>query len=256
MPDMDSTLTLPEPVVESAALDFDIGGASAGKQAEYQGDATVVGLDFNLPEAAAAETSASVPPQPEAALGADLDFDIGFDSTPAPAVVEQAPVAEVASADMLDVGSVNDHDLEFDVSLTESTVLGQPMRDPSFDMSSINLDLAEAPAQPVSAPPAPALDDAGSAAFEVAQMSTVVNSDFSEAQLETMVNPQFGSDMDLAPEFDISPNEEVATKLDLAKAYEEMGDLEGARELLQEVLKEGDATQQEKAQAILTKIAV
>jgi pilus assembly protein FimV len=70
-----------------------------------------------------------------------------------------------------------------------------------------------------------------------------------------MVNPQFGSDADLAPEFEISPNEEVATKLDLAKAYEEMGDLEGARELLQEVVKEGDAGQQEKAQALLARIA-
>ena len=33
--------------------------------------------------------------------------------------------------------------------------------------------------------------------------------------------------------------EEVNTKLDLARAYEEMGDLEGARELLQEVQAEG-----------------
>ena len=49
-------------------------------------------------------------------------------------------------------------------------------------------------------------------------------------------------------------NEEVATKLDLAKAYEEMGDFEGASELLQEVLKEGDAAQKERAQAILAKI--
>lgn len=45
---------------------------------------------------------------------------------------------------------------------------------------------------------------------------------------------------------EISSNEEVATKLDLAKAYEEMGDLEGARELLQEVLKEGDVGQRER----------
>lgn len=94
------------------------------------------------------------------------------------------------------------------------------------------------------------------AEFEVAQASTVVNADFASAQLETMVNPQFGADMDLAPEFDITPNEEVATKLDLAKAYEEMGDLEGARELLQEVVKEGDAGQQEKAQALLAKIGL
>jgi pilus assembly protein FimV len=45
--------------------------------------------------------------------------------------------------------------------------------------------------------------------------------------------------------------QEVATKLDLAKAYQEMGDMEGARELLDEVLKEGDTTQQQQAQTML-----
>lgn len=46
--------------------------------------------------------------------------------------------------------------------------------------------------------------------------------------------------------------QEVATKLDLAKAYEEMGDKDGARELLNEVLKEGDAAQQQQANTMLT----
>ena len=48
--------------------------------------------------------------------------------------------------------------------------------------------------------------------------------------------------------------QEVATKLDLAKAYEEMGDKDGARELLGEVMKDGDATQKGQAQQILTKL--
>jgi pilus assembly protein FimV len=48
--------------------------------------------------------------------------------------------------------------------------------------------------------------------------------------------------------------QEVATKLDLAKAYEEMGDKDGARELLNEVMKDGDAAQQGQAQQLLTKI--
>ena len=48
--------------------------------------------------------------------------------------------------------------------------------------------------------------------------------------------------------------QEVATKLDLAKAYEEMGDVEGARELLQEVLAEGDAAQQEQARTLVARI--
>jgi pilus assembly protein FimV len=48
---------------------------------------------------------------------------------------------------------------------------------------------------------------------------------------------------------------DAATKLDLAKAYQEMGDVEGAREILQEVLHEGDDQQKAEAQALLTKLA-
>ena len=46
-------------------------------------------------------------------------------------------------------------------------------------------------------------------------------------------------------------NPEVTTKLELAQAYEEMGDIEGMRELLQEVLSEGSAAQQESARSKL-----
>jgi pilus assembly protein FimV len=48
---------------------------------------------------------------------------------------------------------------------------------------------------------------------------------------------------------------DAATKLDLAKAYQEMGDVEGAREILQEVLHEGDDQQKSEAQALLAKLA-
>jgi len=48
--------------------------------------------------------------------------------------------------------------------------------------------------------------------------------------------------------------QEVATKLDLAKAYEEMGDKDGARELLNEVAKEGDAAQQAQAKQMLASL--
>jgi pilus assembly protein FimV len=47
---------------------------------------------------------------------------------------------------------------------------------------------------------------------------------------------------------------DAATKLDLAKAYQEMGDVEGAREILQEVLHEGDETQKAEAQVLLAKL--
>ncbi len=45
--------------------------------------------------------------------------------------------------------------------------------------------------------------------------------------------------------------DEVATKLDLARAYLEMGDKEGAREILQEVLNEGNDKQQGDARSMM-----
>jgi pilus assembly protein FimV len=46
-------------------------------------------------------------------------------------------------------------------------------------------------------------------------------------------------------------NPDVNTKLELAQAYEEMGDREGARELLEEVIQEGSVRQQELARSKL-----
>lgn len=53
----------------------------------------------------------------------------------------------------------------------------------------------------------------------------------------------------------IDPNDsgvaEVGTKLDLARAYVDMGDPEGARSILGEVMNEGDNAQRQEAQALL-----
>jgi pilus assembly protein FimV len=49
--------------------------------------------------------------------------------------------------------------------------------------------------------------------------------------------------------------QEMATKLDLAIAYREIGDDEGARELLQEVIAGGDPEQQDKARGLLAELA-
>jgi pilus assembly protein FimV len=69
-----------------------------------------------------------------------------------------------------------------------------------------------------------------------------------------------GINLDLGPMTSSGPVgadarwQEVATKLDLAKAYHEMGDRDGARELLGEVAKEGDAAQQQQAKKLLETI--
>ena len=54
------------------------------------------------------------------------------------------------------------------------------------------------------------------------------------------------------PEFDfLSGTDEVATKLDLAQAYIDMGDADGARDILSEVLTEGDESQRGEAKEML-----
>ena len=60
------------------------------------------------------------------------------------------------------------------------------------------------------------------------------------------------SEMPVADKIEVS---EVNTKLDLVAMYIEMGDKEGAKELIDEVLKEGSSLQKAKAQALLNEIA-
>src|SRR5690606_4581642 len=66
------------------------------------------------------------------------------------------------------------------------------------------------------------------------------------------------SDEDLAAELEeeelsfLSGTDEAATKLDLARAYIEMGDQEGAREILAEVVTEGSAGQIVDARTLLS----
>jgi pilus assembly protein FimV len=58
------------------------------------------------------------------------------------------------------------------------------------------------------------------------------------------------------PEFDfLSGTDEVATKLDLAQAYIDMGDNDGARDILKEVVTEGDDGQKSEAREMLSRLA-
>jgi len=56
---------------------------------------------------------------------------------------------------------------------------------------------------------------------------------------------------DFPAEVEASTMSEVGTKLDLARAYIDMGDPEGARSILEEVLKEGSASQRQQAEKLL-----
>lgn len=66
-----------------------------------------------------------------------------------------------------------------------------------------------------------------------------------------------GMEMEMGePDFDfLSGTDEVATKLDLAQAYIDMGDNDGARDILGEVLSEGNDGQKSEAKEMLARIA-
>ncbi len=267
-------------VNDGMALDFDLGWESPSEPVPVQAkeESPVADLDFNLPEVSFEAFDA----EPAENEKSDLEVAVAEESFPEaqPEAQDDFPVGLMEAEK--DSAPDDDGDVEFDVSLSESTFLARSQPEAPFDMSSIDLDLEmptfeevppsdeakSANAASMSAPeaehasPSPAessfedfqVSTAVNPDFETSQSETVVNPDYSAAQAETIVNPMLADDLMLTPDLDLSSNEEVATKLDLAKAYEEMGDFEGARELLQEVLKEGDAAQQEKANALLVKI--
>jgi pilus assembly protein FimV len=59
------------------------------------------------------------------------------------------------------------------------------------------------------------------------------------------------AEMDVSEELEPVTMSEVGTKLDLARAYMDMGDPDGARSILEEVLEEGNANQKQEAQRLL-----
>ncbi|AHL76035.1 peptigoglycan-binding protein LysM [Stutzerimonas stutzeri] len=74
--------------------------------------------------------------------------------------------------------------------------------------------------------------------------------------LAAMVAPVDPASEAVDDDFDFfSDTDETTTKLDLARAYIDMGDAEGARDILDEVMSEGSDTQQQEAREMLAKLA-
>ena len=285
---MNDTLRLPEPAVDANVLDFDLAETRVSSTEPNKPDVlSHGGLDFNLPDIGGQAES------PQAGAPADLDFDIGSPVQPldVPSAGKDKSVLDENSVEfdvsmtestflgrsMPEPTSFDMASIDLDLNAPELSVSPAPAAiakaipesDPESGLESdqvstnVNPEFSSAQAETLIYPQRQPLagDDYD---FGRQQSETLVNPqvdtsteeerEFSVTQAATVVNPQFGTESDLAPEFEISVNEEVSTKLDLAKAYEEMGDLEGARELLNEVLKEGDSSHKDKAQAILARI--
>jgi len=253
------------------------GGAAAGGDTQTQ---VLPGAEA----AAAAPDIALDAGEEKPAESPGLDFDLGMGGpaeTGAPAAgepVSAAPPASDATADLgfdLDLGGVETAPAaakqEVDVAAGSTAVLEAPPGEPALDTtSSIDFDFelpaaggaakAEQPSAPLEVPGA--VTEAPAAAAEGGGIDFDFNLDLpatAPAKEEAPAAPLDLSSISLdlgTPGDAAAPTDahwqEVATKLDLAKAYQEMGDKDGARELLNEVLKEGDAAQQEQAQTMLS----
>jgi pilus assembly protein FimV len=215
--------------------------------------------------AAAAEAAAPAP-EAAAAPAPTLDFDIGGASQSA------APAPDLP----LDVASQTkapDAGLDFDISgagaAAEKKEVGadETMVVPSAAKADagldFNLDLgAAAPAaapeqKPEPAPAAPAAPaaDAGLSFDLNLDLGTEKKAEPAPSADLSAISLDLGAAPAAAPAGGADPKwQEIATKLDLAKAYEEMGDKDGARELLNEVMKDGDAAQKGTAQQLLAKL--
>ncbi|BBH47343.1 FimV/HubP family polar landmark protein [Pseudomonas sp. KU43P] len=109
------------------------------------------------------------------------------------------------------------------------------------------------------------LDDQSPAAKSFASELSDVNAELdklSQSLESPSLEPHFtAADAAQEPEplddldFDFfSGSDEVATKLDLARAYIDMGDHQGARDILDEVVKDGDDTQRQEAEEMLSRL--
>jgi len=89
------------------------------------------------------------------------------------------------------------------------------------------------------------------------QVFNIALSDFSAESLNAEAEAEDMSEEDVDAELDFMVDaDETATKLDLARAYLDMGDHEGARDILAEVAQEGNEQQREEAVSFLSRLDV
>lgn len=222
------------PVAELSLDDLELDGPVAPSEAE--GD-----LDFDLDIGAddelltgdeslelsddLADFSLDLEPTAPAASAEKDDFLLSLDSDldePLLAEKPAAPEVEASSAGLLDLPA------DFDLSLPD-----EPIAEPLADNDSFSAQLDEVSAE---------LDQLSDSLQQVPEPVAVLE-DEAPAQDEE-------DDFDF-----LSGTDETATKLDLARAYIDMGDTEGARDILDEVMSEGNDTQQQEARELIARLS-
>lgn len=204
-------------------------------------------LDPANPLYEAGRDAAPAPLADDSPTGTDLDFDLGgdtagtpdiaLDADPAGQATEMGGMHELAAA--ADAGVAPAEPEQPDFNLDAGTPADIALESTPAEASSIDFNFelppVDAPVTPA-APAAPATDAGLDFKIDVGDLN--INLD----DTATAAAPADAKDGHWY---------DVQQKFDLAKAYQEMGDNDGAREILQEVLKEGDNDQKDQAQKLL-----
>ncbi len=170
-----------------------------------------------------------------------LDLDDSIDEEQDIDAQEVEIVEENLEEEELDFGDDLDltlDDIDFDDVDLESTddSSDSDTTEESLELSDEDLDLS--------------VDDSIQMAIDDLEEETAENLELdSPEELETT-----DEDFDLGLDLDDVVDDAIDTKLDLARAYFEMGDVDGAKQMVEEVLEEGTEEQQSKAQELKSEI--
>ncbi len=228
--------------------------AGPGESPAEGGPAEVKLADIDLAELER-EPQGSEMPEPEETL----DFDLGPSQEAPAAEAPAAPPEETASAEEAETPAEAE-EARLEVEDTGTIEWEVPEIEPEPDAGGApaaeapaELPEAEAPAEPPEAPSEPpeTLEEEGAApAPEEGVVAAAPGPGQAQPPGEAETDGERIEEGGVAA----AEGDEAATKLDLARAYMEMGDPEGARELLQEVVSEGSEAQRAEAEALLKQL--
>jgi pilus assembly protein FimV len=205
-----------------------LGGTSASQKLK-EDSFNLDGLDFDLD------------------ISDEEDSDINLDPT-IPDISISTPDSIVRTEE--NIPSIDFGSIDFDLGNAESELESSEFQD-SNDKKDDFLNLT--PESNISMPIESMEFDSDHEVEITPNEEGALNVDLSNLEFELSNNPVEG--VDTSADIKLEYNAEMATKLDLAVAYQEIGDREGARELLDEVIKGGSQVQIEQAKEMLKQIS-
>ena len=252
--------------IYSARKDKDAFGkiaANLNKQTGGSGDAwlkvAAMGylLDSANPLYAAGKDAAAMAPTTGGATDVDLDLGLGDAGTQTDITLDAGAATAGTDTGILDIGAgekveeaaaAPDFSLDVPAAEPQPDTVAAAAPQPETNVIDFQIELPKAGEDVTTkaAPPAAATaGDSSGLDFKLDDLNLSLDS---TTKLDAPVVPGGAGEKD-------GHWYDVQTKFDLAKAYQEMGDKDGAKEILQEVIKEGDNEQKGQAKALLDSLA-